>query len=80
MGVIITPHCSKIHSTFGVKITPKRELKYWSKKYSQIGVNWDLFFTPLLESNLLLENNSVLKKVSLLKYVSCMHGYAITCY
>ena len=44
MGVIITPHCSKIHSTFGVKITPKRELKYWSKKYSQIGVNWDLFF------------------------------------
>ena len=60
MGVIITPHCSEIHSTFGVKIIPKRELKYWSKKYSQIGVNWDLFFfTPLLESNLLLENNSV---------------------
>ena len=55
----MTPISSKIHSTFGVKITLKRELKYRSKKYSQIGVNWGLFFTPLLESNLLLENNSV---------------------
>ena len=33
----MTPYCSKIYSTFGVKITLK-ELKYWSKKYSQIGV------------------------------------------
>ena len=40
----MTPISSKIHSTFGVKITLKRELKYRSKKYSQIGVNWDLFF------------------------------------
>ena len=56
----MTPISSKIHSTFEVKITLKRELKYRSKKYSQIGVNWGLFFfTPLLESNLLLENNSV---------------------
>ena len=46
MGVIITPHCSKI---IGVKITPKRELKYWSKKYSEIGVNWDLFFYSTFE-------------------------------
>ena len=30
MGVIMTPHCSKIYS--GVKITPERELEYWSKK------------------------------------------------
>ena len=55
----MTPISSKIHSTFAVKITLKRELKYRSKKYSQIAVDWDLFFTPLLESNLLLENNSV---------------------
>ena len=48
----MTPISSKIHSTFGVKITLKRELKYRSKKYSQIGVNLGLF------SNLLLENNS----------------------
>ena len=54
----MTPMSSKIHFTFGVKITLKRELKYRSKKYSQIGVDWGLFFfTPLLESNLLLENN-----------------------
>ena len=57
----MTPISSKIYSTFGVKITLKRELKYRSKKYSQIGVSWGLFFTPLLESNLLLENSSVLK-------------------
>ena len=57
----MTPISSKIHSTFGVKITLKRELKYWSKKYSQIGVDLDLFFTPLLESNLLLENNSAIQ-------------------
>ena len=48
MGVIMTPHGSKIHSTFGVKITPKRELKYWSKKFSQIGVNWDLSFYSIV--------------------------------
>ena len=40
----MTPMSSKIHSTFGVKITLKRELKYRSKKYSQIGVDWGLFF------------------------------------
>ena len=40
----MTPISSKIHSTFEVKITLKRELKYRSKKYSQIGVNWGLFF------------------------------------
>ena len=40
----MTPISSKIHSTFEVKITLKRELKYQSKKYSQIGVNWGLFF------------------------------------
>ena len=40
----MTPISSKIHSTIGVKITLKRELKYRSKKYSQIGVDWDLFF------------------------------------
>ena len=40
----MTPIKSKIHSTCRAKITPKRELKYWSKKYSQIGVNWGLFF------------------------------------
>ena len=39
----MTPISSKIHSTFGVKITLKRALKYRSKKYSQIGVNWGLF-------------------------------------
>ena len=55
----MTPIKSKIHSTCRVKVTPKRELKYWSKKYSKIGVSWDLFFfTLLLESNLLLKNNS----------------------
>ena len=40
----MTPIKSKIDSTCRAKITPKRELKYWSKKYSQIGVNWGLFF------------------------------------
>ena len=40
----MTPMSSKIHSTFGVKITLKRELNYRSKKYSQIGVDWGLFF------------------------------------
>ena len=70
MGVIITPHCSKIHSTFGVEITPKGELKYWSKKHSQIGVNWDLFFTPLLESNLLLENNSARQLLTTIRNVN----------
>ena len=27
-------------------------------------MNWDLFFTPLLESNLLLENNCILKNMA----------------
>ena len=64
----MTPIKSKIHSTCKAKITPKRELKYWSKKYSQIGVNWGLFFTPLLESNLLLKNNCAVFKTCISIY------------